>query len=53
MKQYRDVMYYHFVCDMKIKDIADLLGEKPSAVQQKLIRGKKKLLEILDDDLRD
>ncbi len=24
---YRDVMYYHFVCDMKIKDIADLLGE--------------------------
>ena len=23
---YRDVMYYHFVCDMKIKDIADLLG---------------------------
>ena len=50
---YRDVMYYHFVCDMKIKDIADLLGEKPSAVQQKLIRGKKKLLEILDDDLRD
>ena len=26
---YRDVMYYHFVCDMKIKDIADLLGEKP------------------------
>lgn len=50
---YRDVMYYHFVCDMKIKDIADLLGEKPSAVQQKLIRGKKKLLEILDNDLRD
>lgn len=50
---YRDVMYYHFVYDMKIKDIADLLGEKPSAVQQKLIRGKKKLLEILDDDLRD
>ena len=38
---------------MKIKDIADLLVEKPSAVQQKLIRGKKKLLEILDDDLRD
>lgn len=52
-KTYRDVMYYHFVCDMKINDIADLLGEKPSAVQQKLIRGKKKLLEILDDDLRD
>jgi len=50
---YRDVMYYHFVCDMKINDVADLLGEKKSAVQQRLIRGKKKLLEILDDDLRD
>ena len=50
---YRDVMYYHFVCDMKIKDIADLLGEKASTVQQKLIRGKKKLLEISDNDLRD
>ena len=50
---YRDVMYYHFVCDMKIRDIADLLGEKSSTVQQKLIRGKKKLLEILDNDLRD
>jgi len=50
---YRDVMYYHFVCDMKIKDIADLLGEKASTVQQKLVRGKKKLLEILGNDLRD
>lgn len=50
---YRDVMYYHFVCDMKIKDIAYLLGEKASTVQQRLIRGKKKLLEISDNDLRD
>lgn len=50
---YRDVMFYHFVKEMKIKDIADLLGKKNSAVQQQLIRGKKKLLEILEKDLRD
>ncbi len=50
---YRDVMYYHYVCDMKINDIADLLGKKNSAVKQQLIRGKKKLLEILGNDLRD
>lgn len=50
---YRDVMFYHFVKEMKIKDIADLLGKKNSTVQQQLIRGKKKLLEILEKDLRD
>lgn len=50
---YRDVMFYHFVEEMKIRDIADLLGRKNSAVQQQLIRGKKKLLEILEKDLRD
>lgn len=50
---YRDVMFYHFVEEMKIRDIADLLGRKNSAIQQQLIRGKKKLLEILEKDLRD
>ena len=50
---YRDVMFYHFVCEMKIKDIADVLGRKRSTVQQQIIRGKKKLLEILVNDLRD
>lgn len=50
---YRDVMFYHFVKEMKIKDIADLLGKKNSTVHQQLIRGKKKLIEILEKDLRD
>lgn len=49
---YRDVMFFHFVEGMKIKEIADLLGKKQSTVQQQLIRGKKKLLEILEKDLR-
>lgn len=50
---YRDVMFFHFVQGMKAKDIADLLGRSNSAVQQQIIRGKKKLLEILENDLRD
>lgn len=50
---YRDVMFYHFVSEMKIAEIADLLGRKRSTVQQQLIRGKKLLIEILDTDLRD
>lgn len=47
---YRDVMFYHFVCEMKIKDIADLLGKKNSAVRQQLVRGKKMLIEILEKE---
>ena len=50
---YRDVLFYHFVESMKIKDIADLLDRNKSTVQQQIIRGKKKLLEILENDLRD
>lgn len=48
---YRDVMFYHFVSEMKIGEIADLLGRKRSTVQQQLVRGKKKLIEILKIDL--
>lgn len=50
---YRDVLFYHFVADMKIKDIAYLLGRNKATVQQQIIRGKKKLLETLENDGRD
>ena len=50
---YNDVLFYYFVQGMKAKDIADLLGRKNSTVHQQIIRGKKKLLEILENDLRD
>lgn len=50
---YKDVLFYYFVRGMKAKDIADLLGRSNSAVQQQIIRGKKKLIEILENDLRD
>ncbi len=48
---YRDVIFYHFVSEMKIGEIANLLGRKRSTVQQQLVRGKKKLIEILQIDL--
>lgn len=50
---YNDVLFYYFVRGMKAKEIADLLGRSNSAVKQQIIRGKKKLLEILENDLRD
>lgn len=50
---YRDVLFYYFVEGMKAKDVADLLDRNKSTIQQQIIRGKKKLLEILENDLRD
>lgn len=50
---YRDVMFYHFVSEMEISEIADLLGRKRSTVHQQLVRGKKLLIELLENNLRD
>ena len=50
--KYRDVLFYHYVNEMKISDIAELLGRKKSTVQQQLVRGKKLLIESLETDLR-
>lgn len=50
---YRDALYFYFAEGMSTKEIADLLGRSNSAVQQQIFRGRKKLLEILEDDLRD
>ena len=50
---YKLPLYYYFVCDMKVKDIANLLGLSTSAVKVRIHRGKKELLKITgvaDDD---
>lgn len=50
---YRDVLFYRYVADMKIKDIADLLDRNKATIRQQIARGKKKLLETLENDGRD
>lgn len=46
---YKDVLFYYFVYDMKISQIADVLGRKEATVRQQLARGKKLLAEELSD----
>ncbi|MBE6741560.1 MAG: sigma-70 family RNA polymerase sigma factor [Ruminococcaceae bacterium] len=47
---YKIPMYYHYVCDMKIKDIASLLDLKPNTVSTRIIRGKAELLNVIGDN---
>ena len=44
---YRDVLYLHYVMDMPVKKIADVLDRKLSTVKQQLVRGKKSLIAAL------
>lgn len=46
---YKDVLFFHFVQEMKIDQVAELLGRKKSTVKQQLVRGKKILLEVLEE----
>lgn len=41
---YADVLYLHYVEDLKVKDIAALLGRKPDTVKKQIHRGKQLLL---------
>ena len=45
---YKTVLYYHFVMDLPVKDVASLLGRSISTTKKQLARGKKKLLELLE-----
>lgn len=52
---YRDVLYYHFVLELSIPEVAKLLDCKVSTVKQRLVRGKKLLYlqifgEVDNDD---
>ena len=48
--KYKDVMFFHFVQEMKVTEIAYLLERKKSTVKQQLVRGKKILLEVLNKE---
>lgn len=40
---YREALYYHFVLEMSVPEVAKLLDCKVSTVKQRLLRGKKLL----------
>lgn len=40
---YREVMYYHFVMELSVPEVAKLMECKVSTVKQRLVRGKKLL----------
>lgn len=52
-RKYFDVIYYHFVLELSIPKVADLLGQTVSATKKQLVRGKKKLLAILEEDRKE
>lgn len=47
---YRDVLYYHFVLEFSIPEVAQLLNRKRSTVKQQLVRGKKLLIKKLKEE---
>ena len=48
---YADVLYYSLIDGLPAPQIALLLGLKPDAVRQRLVRGKKLLREALGEDI--
>ena len=43
---YREVIYLHYVEQMKVREIADVLGKNPNTVKTLLHRGREKLKAI-------
>ena len=46
-EKYRDALYYHFVMEMTVSEVAKLMFQSVSATKQQLVRGKKMLLSLL------
>ena len=44
---YREVLYYHFVVELSLVEVAKLLDRKHGLVKMQAVRGKKRLLEAL------
>jgi len=47
-EKYRDALYYHFVLEMTVAEVAKLMFQSVSATKQQLVRGKKMLLNLLE-----
>lgn len=48
-KRYQDVLYYHFVLELTVPEIAKELGRTKETVKKQLTRGKKILLRLLEE----
>lgn len=48
--KYRDVLYHHFVMEVPVPELAKYLNQSLSATKKQLVRGKKKLLLLLDGE---
>lgn len=44
--KYREILMMHYVNEMKMKEIAEVLGRKLPTVHQQITRGKKLLIEL-------
>lgn len=47
--KYRDVLYYHLVLDLSVKETAELLGRETNTVRQQLLRGKNMVVAMLSE----
>lgn len=48
-EKYQVVLYYHFVLELPVSKTASLLGQSVTATQKQLVRGKKALLTLLNN----
>lgn len=47
-EKYRDVLYYHFIMELSVPDVAKLLQKKTPTIKKQLVRGKAALLKLLN-----
>lgn len=47
--KYRDVLYYHLVLDLSVKETAEILGRETNTVRQQLLRGKNMVVAMLSE----
>ena len=47
-QMYREVLYYHFVLEFSMPEVARGLDIKLSTARQRLVRGKKQLLQGIE-----
>lgn len=47
-EKYRDVLYYHYVLELPVSKVANILHQTVSTTKKQLARGKKKLLRLLE-----